>query len=606
MILSDTEVIDRISSPRNASNIQLARNQEDRLLLHGEAILEKLNLPFWAFRNFQLWWQSLITKEKHSKIEQLMTTPLATISLTEEIFMQISKFRDAQDRYVAFEFTNVDYTNDYQEYLQKINDDNFWRDICMDALRTGINDVVVIDLPAVQSTLRPEPYQYLVSPSMMVDLVINKFTGNIEYFIFKQSNFKWDSALNTSSISSRFQPDTDTEKLIAIDDKSYRIMVRPADDKNGKYEVLEVVPHDLGYCPCIDFWQPSIKGTNGINKKGILTNLYSKLDKYLFYSALVDYMDVYGAFPIFITYAMEDTEWDDKRKDVNFGDYYSEQTTSYLSSDPGNTAKDPRTSYTWLGAPGSVMEMEKPADASDVNFVKDSPKFINMPTDALKHVNDRCKTLRQEIIEYATGENGEYMNESAKNEEMLNASFNKQDSILTFVKRQVERVHRFCTKTRAELRYGKEYFVSCTVDYGSDYFLKDASKIVSEYKSAIEAGMSPEYCFQIAKEAATTRFKNNPDILARQRILRDVIPYQDLSLEDLIAAEVNISDVQNFVIRINGSTFISQFELDFGDIVQFGKTISYSDKIFFIKQKLKTYATGIDWRQPAPKLLKDA
>ena len=92
MILSDTEVIDRISSPRNASNIQLARNQEDRLLLHGEAILEKLNLPFWAFRNFQLWWQSLITKEKHSKIEQLMTTPLATISLTEEIFMQISKF----------------------------------------------------------------------------------------------------------------------------------------------------------------------------------------------------------------------------------------------------------------------------------------------------------------------------------------------------------------------------------------------------------------------------------------------------------------------------------------------------------------------------------
>ena len=72
---------------------------------------------------------------------------------------------------------------------------------------------------------------------------------------------------------------------------------------------------------------------------------------------------------------------------------------------------------------------------------------------------------------------------------MFDASYAKQDSIITFTKRQAERVHRFVTKTRAELRYGKEYFIKCTVNYGTEYFLKNADAIVSEYESAKEAGM---------------------------------------------------------------------------------------------------------------------
>ncbi len=462
----------------------------------------------------------------------------------------------------------------------------------MEGIKTGICDIVVIDLPADQTSERPEPYQYFVSPSMMRDLVINKFTGNVEYFIFRQSKFIWDSGLNTYA-NIALRQGISTEKLIVIDDTSYRVMVRQ--DTTQDFAQIQKIEHNLGYCPCIDFWQPSIKGTNGINKKGILTKLYSKLDKYLFYSALVDYMDIYGAFPIFVTYSMDEDEWDEKNKQVNFGDYYSPSTTSYIQTDKG-VSKNPRTAYTWMGAPGSIIEYQQPADANDNNFVKEPPRFINMPTDALKHVNDRCKTLRNELIQYATGENTEYMNEIAKNPEMMDASFNKQDSILTFVKRQVERVHRFCTKTRAELRYGKEYFLSCTVDYGSDYFLKDASKIVEEYKEANEAGMPPEYCFQIGKEAINTRFKNNPDILARQRIIREIIPHQDKSFEDLVSLGINVSDVDNFLIRINSANFILRFEREFGDIVKFGTTISFESKINFINETFKKYADGIGWK----------
>lgn len=591
---SDEEAIKRINKPLNSSAIELAKVQEGRLLLHSESILEKYNLPWWAYRNFTLWWQCLVTKEKHNKIDQLITTPLASLSLVEDIARQIGKFRDAQDRYVSFDFNIVDYTNDYEDFLTRINDDSFWRDTCMEGVINGICNVLVIDLPSVQTTFRPEPYQYFVSPSSMTDIDINKFTGNIEYFIFKQSKFKWDSALNTT-LNAKFEIGKELEKTIVIDDCCYRVFAKG----DGDWELLYKSEHDLGYTPCIDFWKPSIQGTNGINKKGILTNLLSKLDKFVFYSALVDYMDIYGAFPIFVTYSMEEEQYDSKRKDVNFGDYYSPSTSSYVGSDKGES-QNPRTSYRWMGAPGSILEYQQPADANDNNFVKDSPHFINMPVDALRHVNDRCKSLKNELIEYATGQDREYMNEIAKNPEMFDASFSKQDSIITFVKRQLERVHQFSTKTRICLRYGKEYFNSCTVDYGSDYFLKDAGKIVQEYEDSVKAGMPPEYSYQIAKEATNTRFKNNVDILARQRIMRDLIPYQDCSIQDLVIAGVSVGDVKNFVLRINSTTFISQFELDYGDIVKFGSTMSYSDKIYFIKNKLQDYGNKINWTAAKP------
>lgn len=598
MTVSDKEALQILKAPKNGPAIELAKNQEERLLLHCETILEKYSLPFWAYRNFTLWWQSLITKEKHNKIDQLITTPLATTSVTDDIFMQIRKFQDAQDRYVSFEFTNPDFTNDFSSYLQKVNNDTFWRDNCMDALKTGICDVVVIDLPSVQTTKRPEPYKYFVSPSMMIDIVKNKFTGNLEYFAFRQSEFKWDSALQQGPVKMPgLQQGDDIEKCIFIDDLSYRILWRKR--KSEDWTQVEKVDHNLGFCPCIDFWEPSIKGSNGINKKGILTPLYSKLDMYLFYSALVAYMDVYGAFPIFVTYAMEDEQWDDKRKDVNFGDYYSPSTSSYLTTDKG-TSQNPRVSYRWMGAPGSIIEYPQPADGQDANFVKDSPHFINMPTDALKHVNDRCASLKADIIKCATGEDTEYMNEIIKNADMLNASYNKQDSILTFVKRQVERVHRFDIKTTAILRYGKEYFLRCTVDYGSDYFLKDASKIVQEYDAAVKAGMSPEYCMQIAKEASQTRFKNNLDILARQRIIADIIPYGDKSNDELIELGIDQGDLDNYVIRINSGNFVRQFELEFGDIVYFGSTLNYGDKIKLIKKQLERYGNELDWKVSVP------
>ena len=599
MKLTVEQILARIKSPRNKGAIDLACYQEERLIMHCEPILEKYNLPFNAYRNFTLWWQSLITEEKYKRIDELIGTPLSTQVVTRDIFNQINKFADAQDRFVDFKFTNPDYTLDYMDYLCESNDDIFWTQKCLDALRTEICSMVVVDLPTSQDSLRPEPYKYFVSPRQFIDTEINKFAGNVEYLIFKQDDFIWDIGFQTPGVNSKFgllKDGQQMQKLIALDDEFYRVFI----SVKGKetWQLWFEIPHNLGYCPCIDFWQPSEKGSNGLNKIGPVTIVLRKLDYLLFYQALVDYMDLYGPFPVMVMYDMGEEEFDDKTKEINSGDYYTIEQTSPVSNVP--QTQNPRKAIRRVVGAGTVIEVPVPADKNDHNFMDNPMKFITMDVESIKAVHERIDSLKNEIIEICTGEDSEYLNEIAKNSEMLSASYSEKETIISWVKRQVERVHRFCTKTQAELRYGKEYFVSCTVDYGSDYFLKDSTALANEFGKAVESGMPQGYCLEIVRAAANTRFKNNADVADRCKILIDLEPYPTMTWEQIQALGINTSDIEGFKIKANFVNFIARFEMECGaSVVRFGSAIDYNEKINIIKTKLKEYASGIKWTEPS-------
>ena len=312
--LSLTQAVNLIIKPKNRVQIDKAVRQEQRLLMHCESILEKNNLPPIAYRDFTDWWKSLITVEKHDVIDKLIATPLSTLSITKDIFDQLGKFIDAQDRYVAFKFTDVDYNNDYLAYLERTRDDAFWRQKSVEALKTDICSIVVVDVPAVQTGMRPEPYKYFVSPSMFIDVEINLVTGAVEYFIFRQHNFNWDANMyRQSSMQDKLNLITvgaEMERVIVLDDTYYRVFTKEK-DKN-EWLLASESAHNLTYCPAIDFWQPPIKGTNGINKKGPITNVLNKLDYILFYQTLADYIGLYGPFPVLVKYDGEEDFKDDK------------------------------------------------------------------------------------------------------------------------------------------------------------------------------------------------------------------------------------------------------------------------------------------------------
>jgi len=252
-ILSEKKVKSLIASPKNRESINLAVLQEEKLMMHCEPILEKYNLPFTSYRYFTNWWESLIASEKYKRIDNLICTPLSTVSITSDIFSQLQKFVDAQDRYIRFDFSNPDYTNDYAQFLERSNDEMFWKNTCMHSLRTDICSMVVTDLPAIQISERPEPYNYIVPSRMFIDVDINQYTGNVEYFIFRQQEGVWDDsliAMNTNSRLNLIKEGDDYQKIIAIDDVYYRVLVKTKALK--EFEIMHEVEHGLGL-PCNRF-----------------------------------------------------------------------------------------------------------------------------------------------------------------------------------------------------------------------------------------------------------------------------------------------------------------------------------------------------------------
>jgi hypothetical protein len=213
--------------------------------------------------------------------------------------------------------------------------------------------------------------------------------------------------------------------------------------------------------------------------------------------------------------------------------------------------------------------------------------------------NKLIDELECEIKEKCTGIDSDYLNEIAKNSEMLAASFRKEDTILNWIASNVERVHKFRTKTFCLLRYPKGSYLGCVIDYGSDRLLKDSTTLTDEFKVSIDSGMPQGYSAEISDIATITRFCNNPEKLAKMKILFDLEPYPNMTWETLQSLQINISDELNFKIKANFVSFINRFELENRmSIVQFGSRINYSDKIEKIKLKLIEYANGITWSRP--------
>ncbi len=471
MILSKEQVLERVKAPKNKAFIDLASYQEERLYLHAESVLEKYNLPFQSFRNFTSWWQSLISSVKYNRIDELLNCPLFTVGIVKDIFDQLRKFIEAQDRYVSFHFTEQDFTNDYNDFLENQNDDTFWKGRIIEELKTGICSYVVVDLPSKQVTERPEPYNYFVSPRMVIDTEINKFNGKVEFIIFTQSDFFWDAKVSygaPTALLNTIALDQNVEKMIAIDDKSYKVFIK---QKNkADWQLLSESNHGLKYCPVIDFWRDAIKGTNGLNKCGPITLQLGNLDYILFFKACIDYMNLYGPFPIMLKYEEIDKQYDDKDKEINIGNNYD-----YSKNNPvSNTIplQNPRTSSRNVMAPGGVFGVPSPADSTDHDFMKNPMKFIGMDTNAIKFANELLDKFEDDIFKKCTGIDIEYMNEIAKNAEMLAASFSKEETILDWIKGNMERVHKFVTDAKCQLRYGTEYYRGCTIAYGSDRLLQ--------------------------------------------------------------------------------------------------------------------------------------
>lgn len=549
MILSRAQAIERIKHPKNAANLDRARNQEARLKFHAQIAESELYASSY-YKDFLAFADGILTaSDKRTIFRKMLSFPIQTNDLIDTIADEYSKVFNAQDSYVGFKFEDSQTTQDFIEYLAEHNDKEFWQRDVFNAMLTAINSIIVIDLEQEQDDETPEPYYYLLSIDRVVDVEVNR-EGEIEYLIFREG----------------------VEKYIVIDKQSYRVFYRSDD----KFRLVVDNAHNLGDAPARFMWSDNLEPSNPIVKQSPISSILSRLDWFLFLLTSKQCLDIYASFPIYWHY--------DSKCEV------SGCKSGYIQRDypdgSNGLTRCPSCEKNSLVGAGSVIGVPPPRN-NDSPDLKNPVGIVPAETKSLEYNVGEVERIENKLIEIATGKMISPTKQQL-NEKQVASQYESQTNILGYIAQNFASAQKWVYETTAKLRYG-DLFVSASVNNGTRFYLQTQGEVTKEYEDSRASGL-PVYILQSQRNQINElQSKNNPTEKERLEILKFLEPYQDSTPKELLDLGVKESDPDGFLLKINFTKFINQFELDYGNIVEFGSAIEFKTKIERIQTILDMY-----------------
>ena len=587
--LSPTQIAEIISKVGRHPDVDGAQKEEGRAKLHTEAALISIlggddHFKVAATKNFLDWVNSIIDSSKYKIFEHLMTNPVSTIDVTECIFNEVLKIFEGQDRFIGYQFVNEQQRTDFENYLKVINDDIFWRTDCMNAIKNGYNSIMIVDLPAleegddvdinpditVQLQARPTPYYYLLPIGKVFWIDIDPTERDIEWIFFEDCE--------------------DAKRAYIFDDVAYYVFNR--NDQNQWVQV-SVIPHNLGYVPAKQFWSINLSSKSLIRKRGLISNSLGNLDKLLFKQVSETHTELYAEYPIMVMYAQK-CDYTDPAGNVCEGG----KIKALMKSD---MAGEGRMRETYVDCPkcqgglqslgaGSIVEAPAMAKAGDPDMI-DAVKFVTVDINSLKWIADKVSTLENKITYSIIGVTDEINKGVAINKDQVSSQYESRQNILMSVKNQMEDNHKWCHETMAKLRYGKA-FVSCTVNYGTKFFIQTAAQLMEEYLKSRDAGIPAYELANQRNQIYATKYRSNPEMQQRVRILSALEPYQDYSIsqiKDLMGMGTNMFDKRLLTLKVDFDGYIQRFEREYVDVNTFMQYSDFSEKINVMRELIMEY-----------------
>lgn len=592
--LSQPQALELIKAPKNQNEIIRALQKKSRHKLHTEAVTDQEFLDG-SHQNFLRWVESVLQNdETYKRFCSLYRPPVPTNELVESIFSQFERVFESQNSFEQFEFTDSESEADFRDYRKKLGDFSFWETQGFETLKSSVDNIVVIDLPRLakdaagnllQESEAPEPYYYILDIAALIDVdstrvkTIDSLSGKpfyyykIEYLIFHEPN----------------------DIICVFDDTFYRVFQK----KDSNIILLSETPHDLGYCPARSFWTTPLNSSSRLQKRSPITNSVSELDWLLFYEIAAKYLKLYAPFPIYAMYKGT-CNYTDAENKLRCVDGWLEGNGWKVGN--AHTGKRcPNCANKIKVGPGNILELKAPQDKDDPDLLSNPVKVIPAEEISIKTVNEETRTKWSAIFDNCVGK-GDDDNAQAKNEMQVQAAFESRTSVLLKIKRNFELIHAFTLETIARLRYG-EKFMSLTIDYGDEFFIKDEAEEMLEYKTAKEQGL-PEFDLSTRRDKINeSRYRNNPDLLERVNILKNLDPFPDQSVgvvTELASKSPDMFSPEDLYLKINFSRLINKFEREQISVLQFASALTFDKKIARIQDILKTYIDA-DLLERAPK-----
>lgn len=571
MALELNQIKQILQKPTKRQTIQKAVNMQRRLRFHTETnvAVSDINQPTTIFLD---WIRQLLPKDKFNIFLHLFKFPLSTPAVVEDVYRELERVFYSRNSSSSYQFTDSELAEDWSQYKKNnLNEPEVWKTTGWKRMQVSPNSILVVDLPQVQTSLRPEPYFYWLEIDAVIDYQTFRLDENqFEWLIFKQPE----------------------HRIAVFDDTSIRVY--QLNEKNEIQSLISEAKHDLGYCPARFFWSTQLNEKNKDLKKNPITKELSNLDWYLFFSISKQHLDLYAPYPIYSAYEADCNFENNETGDYCDGGFLRNAKGEYKILNDGTVEKCPCCSEKRIAGPGSFLEVPIPNQSEGVADMRNPIQITTIDKDSLDYNVNECARLKNEIVISVVGSGGTVSEKEAINETQVTANFESKTSVLNALKTNFELAQKFVEDIVCKLRYGNA-FISSSVNWGTEFYVFTVTELYSKYKQAKENGASNSELDAISQQILEVEYRNNPLVLQRMLILKQLEPYPHKTLDEVLKLyEKKLIDEKLVKLKINFSTLIDKFERENINIIEFASNKPLREKIDIITNKLLEYVTEND------------
>ena len=570
MALELNQIKQILQKPTKRQTIQKAVNMQRRLRFHTETnvAVSDINQPTTIFLD---WVRRLLPKDKFNIFLHLFKFPLSTPAVVEDVYRELERVFYSRNSSSSYQFTDSELAEDWSQYKKNnLNEPEIWKTTGWKRMQVSPNSILVVDLPQVQTSLRPEPYFYWLEIDAVIDYQTFRLDENqFEWLIFKQPE----------------------HRIAVFDDTSIRVY--QLNEKNEIQSLISEAKHDLGYCPARFFWSTQLNEKNKDLKKNPISKELSNLDWYLFFSISKQHLDLYAPYPIYSAYEADCNFENNETGDYCDGGFLRNAKGEYKILNDGTVEKCPCCSEKRIAGPGSFLEVPIPNQSEGVADMRNPVQITTIDKDSLDYNVNECARLKNEIVVSVVGSGGTVSEKEAINETQVTANFESKTSVLNALKTNFELAQKFVEDTVCKLRYGGA-FISSSVNWGTEFYVFTVTELYSKYKQAKENGASNSELDAISQQILEVEYRNNPLVLQRMLILKQLEPYPHKTLDEVLKLYEKELLNENLVkLKINFSTLVEKFERENINIIEFASNKPMREKIDIINKKLLEYVTEI-------------
>ena len=570
MALELSQIKEILQKPTKRQTIQKAVKMQKRLRFHTEtnSSMSDINQQTNEFLN---WVKDLLPVDKYNTFLHLFKFPLSTPAVVEDVYRELERVFYSRNSSSSYQFTDSELAEDWSQYKKNgLNEPDVWKTTAWKKMQVSPNSILVVDLPQVQMSSRPEPYFYWLEIDDVIDystLRLNE--SQFEWIVFKQPE----------------------NRVAVFDDSSIRLF--QLNEKNEIQSLISEAKHDLGYCPARFFWSTKLNEKNIDIKKNPITKELSHLDWYLFFSISKQHLDLYAPYPIYSAYEADCNFENNETGDYCDGGFLRNSKGEYKIKSDGTVEKCPCCSEKRIAGPGSFLEVPVPNLSEGIADMRNPIQITTIDKDSLEYNVDECERLKNEIVVSVVGSGGTVSEKEAINETQVTANFESKTSVLNALKTNFELAQKFVEDTVCRLRYGKS-FISSSISWGTEFYVFTVSELYNKFKLAKENGASNSELDAISQQILEVEYRNNPLALQRMLILKQLEPYPHNTLDEVLKLyEKGLLDDKLVKLKINFSTLIDRFERENINIIEFASNRPMREKIDIINKKLLEYVAEI-------------